>query len=210
MALRDEPDVVCEGLPGRNPTALDSSYMQEVCHMLRKSRLTVLLLFIFWTGTSLVANASHNSSCPAGSTIIHLTAGDDNQSYGSGRQCVDAEAGNDTVTLGTGDDHAFGEEGNDRLEGREDQDVLWGGSGGDTVLGGDGSDPTMVGGFGNDTIKGEGADDSVIAGLGVDTLQGNAGTDTLIHCHDGQTDSISGFESHTHQDTNCSDSNMDG
>lgn len=51
-------------------------------------------------GSGTASRAGHSSECPGGSTVIHLTNGDDNSSFGSGRQCVDALDGNDAVRGG--------------------------------------------------------------------------------------------------------------
>jgi alpha-tubulin suppressor-like RCC1 family protein len=132
--------------------------------------------------------------CPAGSTIVQGTAGNDvlNFSGATGPMCILGNGGNDTITGGPFADMLVGGNGNDIMNGGPGADIFHGENGDDTIHGDDGDDQvygegnndTIFGDNGADYLVGAGQDDTIHGGADDDIIYGQGENDTL-HGDDG-------------------------
>lgn len=129
--------------------------------------------------------------CPAGSTIVQGTAGNDvlNYSGATGPMCILGNGGNDTITGGPFDDMLIGGNGNDIINGGGGNDTVHGENGDDTIHGNDGDD-YILGESGLDKIFGDNGNDYLVGADQADTISGGAGDDILYG--QGDNDTLSG------------------
>ena len=131
--------------------------------------------------------------------FIEAGAGNDTISAGSGNDTIYAGTGADAVYGGSGSQTVFGEAGEDTIIGNAGNDVLYGGADNDLIFGGADTD-TIFGGAGNDIING---------GTEADQLFGGADEDRFVLDAGFGSDTITGGETGTDDDTIWSTQGVD-